>query len=242
MELVEKRFLELARRADEKYYTTFSEFLNAGEEAMLLNLKLDTPFKLFGGYEGAERCVAAFGYNCDEAQFPISVIKIEPVAQKFADKLSHRDFLGTLMGLGIKREVLGDILIKENVGYLFCLNSIAEYIVQNISKIRHTTVKCAVIDEVPASIQSSAVETEKIVASERLDVLVAAVYNFSRNTVKEYFTERKVFVNSVLCENFSFVPKEGDIISVRGKGRFVFNGVLGKTKKGRLVANLSVYK
>lgn len=242
MELIEKRFLELARRADEKYYTTFSEFLNAGEEAMLLNLKLDTLFKLFGGYEGAERCVAAFGWDCEEAQFPISVVKIEPVAQKFADKLSHRDFLGTLMGLGIKREVLGDILIKDNVGYLFCLDSIAEYIVQNISKIRHTTVKCAVIAEVPASIQSSAVETEEIVASERLDVLVAAVYKLSRNAVKEYFNERKIFVNSVLCENFSFVPKEGDIISVRGKGRFVFNGVLGKTKKGRLVVNLSVYK
>lgn len=242
MELIEKRFLELARRADEKYYTTFSEFLNAGEEAMLLNLKLDTPFRLYGGYDGAERCIAAFGYDCEEAQFPICVVKIEPVAQKFADKLSHRDFLGSLMGLGIKREVLGDILIKENIGYLFCLDSIAEFIVQNISKIRHTTVKCEIIGEVIESIQSTAVETQEIVASERLDVLVAAVYRLSRNAVKEYFTERKVFVNSVLCENFSFIPKEGDIISVRGMGRFVFNGVSGKTKKGRLVAHLAVYK
>lgn len=242
MELIEKRFLELARRADEKYYTTFSEFLSAGEEAMLLNLKLDTPFKLYGGYDGAERCIAAFGYGCEEAQFPISVVKIEPVAQKFADKLSHRDFLGSLMGLGIKREVLGDILIKENIGYLFCLDSIAEFIVDNISKIRHTTVKCEIIGEVPESVQSTAVETQEIVASERLDVLVAAVYRLSRNAVKEYFTNRKVFVNSVLCENFSFIPKEGDIISVRGMGRFVFNGVSGKTKKGRLVAHLSVYK
>lgn len=242
MDFIQKRFEELSSRAALRYYTTFSDFLNMEEQSELLALRLETPFKLFGGYDGAERCVAAFGDDCESAVFPISYIKIEPAAKKFADKLTHRDFLGSLMGLGIKRETLGDIIVKDNTGYLMCLNSVADYIVSNLSKVKHTGVKCSAVSHLPQGVQSEPAEQQEIVASLRIDVLTAAVYNLSRSAVKELFTERKIFVNSALCENFSLIPKEGDIISVRGKGRFKFTEILGKTKKGRLVVSLSVYK
>lgn len=212
------------------------------EQSELLSLRLEVPFKLYGGYDGAERCIAAFGYDCESAPFPITYIKIEPTAKKFADKLTHRDFLGSLMGLGLKREVLGDILIHDSTGYLMCLDSVAEYIAGNLDKVRHTSVKCTVVNELPGDVQSEPEEQQKIVASLRIDVLAAAVYNLSRSAVKELFTQRRVFVNSRLCENFSLVPKEGDIISVRGKGRFKLGEVLGTTKKKRVIVSFYVYK
>ncbi|MDE5605655.1 MAG: hypothetical protein K2I73_08745 [Eubacterium sp.] len=242
MENSEKRFLELADRAEQRFYTTFSDFLNMEEESVLSVLHFNIDYRLFGGYDGAERCVAAFGYDAEEAEFPISIIKAEPASPKFADKLSHRDFLGSLMGLGIKREVLGDIVLADNIGYIFCLNTIADYIVQELSKVRHTIVKCSIVEALPESAVKKPEEAQMVVASERLDVLVSAVYNFSRSAVKELFIARKIYVNSRLCENFSYIPKEKDIISVRGKGRFIYNGVLGKTKKSRNVISVGVYK
>ena len=241
MDILEKRFIELANRAEERSYVTFSDFLNMEEKSLLESLKLNTEHCFFGGYDTAERCVAAFGYGCENAEFPIAIIKAQPVSPKFADKLTHRDFLGSLMGLGIKREVLGDIVLADNVGYIFCLKSIAEYIAQSLDKVKHTTVKCSIIAELPEAAQSVPEEKQLIAASERLDVIVAAVYGFSRSEVKEFFTNRKIFVNSAQCENFSCIPKAGDIISVRGKGRFVYNGILGNTKKNRLIISVSIY-
>ena len=217
MEILEKRLLELADRAEQRCYVTFSDFLNMEEESILSSLHFNIDCCLFGGYDGAERCIAAFGYEAEGTDFPISIIKAEPVSPKFADKLSHRDFLGSLMGLGIKREVLGDIVIADNIGYIFCLNSIADYIVQSLSKVRHTIVKCSLVDSLPQSAVKKPEEEQLIVASERLDVIVSAVYHFSRSAVKELFVSGKVYVNSRLCENFSYIPKENDIISVRGQ-------------------------
>ena len=242
MDILEKRFMELADRAEERCYVTFSDFLNMEEKSSLEALKLNTQYCFFGGYDTAERCVAAFGYGCEGADFPIAIIKAEPVSPKFADKLTHRDFLGSLMGLGIKREVLGDIVISDNIGYIFCLNGIAEYIAQSLDKVRHTTVKCSIVAQLPEAAQSIPEEKQLIAASERLDVIVAAVYGFSRSEVKEFFTNKKIFINSSQCENFSRIPKAGDIVSVRGKGRFVYNGVLGNTKKNRLVISVGLYK
>ena len=230
MNFMQKRFEELSSRAAQRYYTAFSDFLTMEEQSELLSLRLESPFKLFGGYEGAERCVAAFGEDCENDDFPISYIKIEPVAKKFADKLTHRDFLGSLMNLGIKRETLGDIIIKDNTGYLMCLDTVADFIANDLTRVKHTSVKCNAVSALPEGMQSEPQEQEEIVASLRIDVLTAAVYNLSRNAVKELFNQRKIFVNSALCENFSLIPKEGDVISVRGKGRFKYGETLGKTK------------
>ena len=242
MENTEKRLSELACRADTRCYVTFSDFLNLEEQSILAGLKFNTPYYLSGGYDMAERCIAAFGYGCEEAVFPVSIVKIEPISQKFAERLSHRDFLGSLMGLGVKREVLGDIVISNNTGWLFCLDTIAEYIADNLDKVKHTSVKCSIADKLPDTAVSEPEEKELTAASERLDVIAAAVYNLSRNAVKELFTSRRVYVNSRLCENFSFIPKAEDIISIRGYGRFIYCGVVRTTKKNRMVISAKIYK
>ena len=161
--------------------------------------------------------------------------------QKFADDLTHRDFLGSVLGLGIKRETIGDIIIKNNTGYIFCLSSVADFIIDNLKKVRHTSVKCEKITETPEEVKPEATEKFIIVASERLDVIIAEIYNLSRSESNTLFTSKKVFINGKLTENNSQKIKAGDTISVRGYGRFNWLGTSGETKKGRLKANVEVY-
>ncbi len=199
---------------------------------------------LWGGYENAERCVACFGdreYLTDNSDYPIKCVRIKPVNQKFADNLTHRDFLGSLMGLGIRREVLGDIIIRENCGYLFCLDTISDYIIENLTQVRHTTVKCEYTEKIPENVLPQPENREIIVSSERLDVIVSAIYKMSRSQVLPIFHTEKVFVNGAVKISPSATVNTGDKVSVRGYGRFVYKGVLRKTKKDRLVIGVEVF-
>ena len=238
--MIEKRFNDLYNRAFEKHCNTFSEFLNLDEQSVLEGSYL--PCVKFGGYDMAERIVAGFGEDICKEDFPISILKIEPVNQKFADKLTHRDFLGSLINLGIKREMLGDILILDNVGYLFCLEQIKDYIIDSLDRIKHTTVKAGEISSLPEIALVKPEPSEILVSSTRLDVVISGIYKLSRSEASRLFFGGKVFVNSRLCENTSYMLKENDLISVRGFGRFEYLGQVRKTKKDRLVVQVLIYK
>ena len=240
----QKRFDELSQRANERGYTVFSDFLGLSEISELSVMRFSAPVTLWGGYEEAERCVACFGdrdYFNDNSDYPIKCILIQPVNQKFADLLSHRDFLGSLMGLGIRREVLGDIIINENCGYLFCLDTIADYIIENLTQVRHTTVKCEITEKIPADVLPQPENREIIVSSERLDVIVSAIYKMSRSQVLPIFHTEKVFVNGAIKTSPSATLNIDDKVSVRGFGRFIYKGVLRTTKKDRLVIGVEVF-
>ena len=207
-------------------------------------MRFSVPAVLWGGYEDAERCVACFGdreYFTDNTDYPIKCILIKPVNQKFADNLTHRDFLGSLMGLGIRREVLGDIIISENCGYLFCLENIADYILENLTQVRHTTVNCELTENIPKNALPQPENREIIVSSERLDVIVSAIYKMSRSQVLPLFNTEKVFVNGAVKLSPSAIANVNDKISVRGFGRFIYKGVLRHTKKDRLVVGVEVF-
>lgn len=241
-ELLKKRFAELDMRAYMKGFCTFSEFLNLDEISTLKSTKLSGAPMLFGGHRGADRCVAGFGENVQESDFPIKCIEIAPLQQKFADSLNHRDFLGSLMNLGINRNTLGDIIIKDNVGYLFCLDTISQYIVENLTRIKHTSVSCRVIDGAPDFINSEPESEELLTSSLRVDTVVASLYKLSRNAVAELFTKEKVYINSKIATKESVNLKENDVVSVRGYGKFIFCSPLRQTKKGRCVVEVKVYK
>lgn len=235
----EKRFNELYGRAHEKGCKIFSDFLNLEEQSILSNSFL--PFKTYGGYNTAERIVAGFGEDIKNCDFPIKCLAVSPVSRKFADSLSHRDFLGALMNLGIKREMLGDIIVYDNCGYLLCLEQIADYIINNLTQVRHTNVSVREIGNLPVNAIKEPEPVELVVSSLRLDVLVSAVYKLSRNNTSKLFSSGKIFVNSRLTENTSYQIKENDIISVRGFGRFTFLKQLRTTKKDRVVIEVKKY-
>ncbi|MGN1329043.1 MAG: YlmH/Sll1252 family protein [Eubacterium sp.] len=235
----EKRFNELYDRAYERKCKVFSDFLNLEEQSILKESFL--PCTVFGGYETAERVVAGFGEDVAESDFPISCLLISPASKKFADSLTHRDFLGALMNLGIKREMLGDIVVEENCGYLFCLEQIKDYILENLIKVKHTSVNVTVAENLPEDFGSSVEERELVVSSLRVDVLVSAVYKLSRKEASKLFETDKIFVNSRKIQSSSYIIKENDIVSVRGFGRFIFGGELHRTKKDRLVVSVQKF-
>ena len=242
-ELKIKRYCELSTRAFERGYTTYTNFLNADETALLFasKEKLKTDFVLNGGYENAERCVACFCEK-DEDFPPIICIKIEPVQQKFADALSHRDFLGSLMNLGIEREMLGDILIKDNTGYLFCLDKISDYIINELDRIKHTSVQCSKCDVVPDFINTLPDEEEYIVSSLRVDTITSAVFKISRNAVSQLVNQGNVFINSRTIYKDAVLLKPDDVVSVRGYGKFIYSRSINETKKHKLIIGIRVYK
>ena len=239
--LLKKRLAELSHRAFERGYTTYSTFLNLQEISILKSLKLESKYILFGGYENADRCVASFS-NDEVYSYPIVCIKIEPLQQKFSDKLTHRDFLGALMNLGIEREMLGDIKIINNEGYLFCLDKISQYIVDNLSSIKHTSVKCKIIDDIPELFNQLPDEEEYIVSSLRIDTVVSAVFKMSRNSASQLINQEKIFINSKTVYKDSVQLKEGDVVSVRGYGKFIYSQTVNDTRKHKMFVAIRLYR
>ncbi len=241
---LKKRLEELYNRSYNNGCYAYSDFLTLAQQDVLVKTVAKNGYSLYGGYDNAERRVACFGSEsiCGYSDTPpVCCVKIEPLQQKFADNLTHRDFLGSLMALGIKRETLGDIIVFENTGYLFCLETIAPYIVENCTSVRHTSVRCAVVDAPPVDSVKLPDESEFVTSSVRCDAVIAAVYKLSRNESQKLFEQKLVFINSANCLSASQTLNENDLVSVRGKGRFIFCRQILTTKKGRMRIAVRVF-
>ena len=118
----------------------------------------------------------------------------------------------------------------------------SDYILQNLDRIKHTTIKAEIVDTLPDTAVSTPESKEMIISSLRLDVMISAVYKLSRKETSQLIVQGKAFVNSCQTVNGSYTVKEGDIISLRGFGRFQFAEQLRTTKKDRLVAEMIIYK
>ena len=243
--MLKKRFTELAERAYSKNIYTFTEFLSPAEQALLKSCIKGVPYCFDGGYENAEKAICIFGSEelCGYIEpAPISYIKIEPCSMKFSGNLAHRDFLGSIMSLGIRRSTLGDLIVKENVAFAPCLDNIADYICENLVEIKHTNVRCSKADKIPEDALPKPVESEFVVASERLDSVISSIYKISRSESKALCEHEKVLVGGIPMLSASYTPKESDIVSVRGHGKFIYCGIKLETKKGRLRCTAKIYK
>lgn len=237
-----KRFEEIAERAERTYVPQETKFLNMAEQSDLLGIHTSVPYFLTGGYDGAERRIAVFGLDGpgDGYEPPIACVRIAPASKKFADDLTHRDFLGSLMALGMTREVLGDIVVKEGEGFLFCLSPIADYVIENLKEVKRTSVRCG-YSELPESAGSRGEEKTFVVASERLDAVIAAVWKLPREEAKTLAEKGLVYVDSRLETKAGSKIPEDAIVSVRGRGRFRFHGAEYETKKGKLRVRVTAY-
>lgn len=233
---IKNRLHELAERAYSRGRFVFSTFLSVTELSVLFSdmgtLSYAEPI-VFGGFEGAERAIVRFG-ACDyEEAFPITVIKVSPLNEKFADELTHRDYLGTLLNLGIDRSSLGDITKHGHGAYVYCLNSMAPFILENLKRVKHTDVKCEIVENAENTVREKVSESY-FLSSLRADCAVAAVYKLSRDDAQAYFNAERVLVNGKICARPSKELSLGDVVAVRGKGRFTFAEIEGESRKGRL--------
>ena len=245
-ELLKRRFLELAKRSDAQSTFTFTDFLGLAEQSVLKTLGRElrgVKTELFGGTEGCERLVARFGSEEElgyAEDYPIACIKALPKNKKYAESLTHRDYLGAIMNLGIERETVGDIAITDEATYIFALSGIADFIISNLTRVRHTDLELS-LSEPPKEALFRTEERRVQVSSERLDAVIARVYSLSREDAQLLFVKRLVFADGREIQSTSYSPKENEVISVRGHGRFVYIGQVGTTRKGRLNVAVRIY-
>ena len=245
--LLKKRFIELAKKSYGSDIFTFTDFLGLAEQSAFTEVRNQlggARYSTFGGALHAERVIVRFGDVEElgyEVPYPIVTLMVAPKEQKFADSLTHRDFLGSILALGIDRSRVGDIVIRDNVGYVFVHEDIAEYIISSLSRVRRTDVTVSIIDSLPDG-ELYRTETRRIqLSSERLDAVVAKVFSLSREAAQSLFHKGLVFVGGKCTESASYTPHDGDVISVRGYGRMIYRGFDSLSRKGKLNAVIEIY-
>ncbi len=218
----------------------FSAFLNE-REARIADCSVKGEVCLFGGYEGASRCVCGFlqGTYAEELE-PADIFPICGVTFTYRknDPLSHRDLLGALVGLGIKRELVGDILTAEGYSVVFVHDTVEE-LVLHMDKVGRVgvTAEKGVTKPLPQQ-QFTVIDTT--VSSLRLDCIVSAATNSSRERSASLIRSGLVNADFSPCLNISSEVKQNTVISIRGSGRYRLGEVCGETRKGRI--HIKIYK
>ncbi|MBQ7976207.1 MAG: hypothetical protein IJ300_11035 [Clostridia bacterium] len=221
----------------------FSHFYDGGEQAVLSDNRMVTSEAvLFGGHESCERkMLGVFPYweEPDRQAFPIRLVRI---SCSFKKDFSHRDYLGSLMGLGIERDRIGDILVTEGDAFVFIHESVADYVLMNLRKIGSHGVKLTPVEAADFEFPEGKFVTVKaIAASLRLDAVVAAGLGISRSKAAALVDHEKVSINHRPIADMSARVSEGDLFSVRGFGRFIIESVSGETRSGRLHLTVKKY-
>ena len=192
----------------------------------------------YGGYPSATRM---FLYLESELTKCSDIVPLK-IKVKGDNNHTHRDFLGSLMGLGINRECVGDILLKEGYAVAFVKAEMSDYIIQNLDSVGRSKVEVQVFGGDLSTFSPELSETEVIVTSMRIDNFITSVSNCSRQKAAEFINADYVFVNYSCINKVSKNLNFGDTVSIRGVGKFKIGEILRKTKSGRLVLSVLQYK
>lgn len=242
---IEKRLEELARRAGATGRVFTSRFLEACDEptAEAAARRAGVRAAFWGGYPEAERRMAAFYAEEAPLEWPIRALCVTWNA-KFADP-AHRDLLGALMGLGIRRETLGDIAPGRYRGapcaWVFAEEEVADYIAANLQSAGRASLKVTIPDTEPTILPPEGRTLRLTVQQERLDAIVAAAFRLSRSEAQRRIAAGLVKHNHVPCLRSDARVEEGDILSVRGHGRLKVKAFGGQNRRGRQVVEVFVY-
>ncbi len=195
-------------------------------------------YTLYGGYENATRVYVCVTFD-SEPDFPITALKIKSKGSK---ELTHRDYLGSLMGLGIKRECVGDIVkTSENEAVIFVRSDVAEHVIRELDKVGRESVIVSEYTGTTDGLGSVTEELSLIVTSMRIDNLVSACINSSRAEAVKLISADKVFVNYMQVSKPSLTISENDVITIRGFGKYIIGALSGRTKRDRLVIKVLHY-
>lgn len=238
--------LDLMLRSEQRNVVTSSSFLSENEAAGaegLLRAAGCRQYFVFGGYPEAERKCAVFLTDYCDAEAVTAMPSLgeltylEAQVNKFDEtqaSFSHRDVLGSLMGLGIEREVIGDIITDGGRAVMVVKTSIAPYLLENLTKIGRYRVEVTRHDGYTITPKSDFTEGYDTVSSLRLDAVTASIFKLSRGSAADAIGGGLVAVNGVSVCKTNLAVKEGDKISLRGRGKAVLDAVEGLSKKGRI--------
>ena len=238
MEKEEKLLLaqaeDKARQRNNRNILTHTGFLSMAEQALLEHVHPDGTF--YGGYEDAERCMLVFLPDwlpeIPAEDGPVCVLRV--TLPKGSSKLTHRDYLGSLLALGVERSVIGDILVQEDGADILVSADMADYLVQNYVQAGRTSLSCTILPLSALRPGVFTVETRRdTVASLRLDSVLASMFSMSRGKAQEAIHMGLAAVNNRIVDKPDHFLSEGDKVSLRGKGKAILKEVGGKSRKDR---------
>ena len=251
----EERFLmrhieDLARTAQSRGIARYSGFLSDREQelarAALGRAGLEEGFRFDGGWPEAERRILCLEPEYSYPENPIRCVQLQCRAQAGAVLPAHKDYLGSLMGLELRREALGDIVLPADTpgtAYVFALETAGELICRELLQVGRTEVTTTLLslDEVPEFPQAEHKTQTATVSSLRLDAVLAAMLHCSRGQACEWIAAGRVEINHLPAESAHAPVYEGDVFTVRGKGRFGLTALPGKSKKDRSIIEFFQY-
>lgn len=229
-----------------------TDFLDLAQNELVqkfLNKQKVENYIKYGGFNEAERKMYIFypeKFNEQVVEKNLSsivqIIRIE-LPDDLIGKYTHRDYLGAVMKLGVKREKVGDIIVENNGADIIINKEITKFLEQNLSELTRFSKSTITVEDIQnlRNVEVKKEEIEIIVASLRLDNVASELSRCSRSKIIEIMNTERVFVNFQVETKKTKQIKEGDMITIRGKGRFFIKEIIGQTRSGRTILKVEKF-
>lgn len=220
---------------------SFLGFLNEIEAAHVSSYLKNrgVEYTFFGGYPQASRVFLSVNQYDNTPHFPITPVLISSKGNR---PLTHRDYLGSLMGLGIKRECIGDIvLLSDTQAVVFVREEMFPHIERDLNKVARDSVTVSIFSGDTTTLSSSTENIRLVVSSMRIDNVLSSLINCSRSKAVDLISDDCVFCNYFQIKKPSHSVSTGDVISVRGYGKFIIGENVGKSRRDNLIINVMHY-
>lgn len=235
---MKERLEDLAQQSYSQNRGIDSDFLTLDEFSDYIKNKNDLAYADPEVYcEDWERKLIHFGPGRAE----ISLLKISSKSAKFV-KLAHPDYLGALLGLGLERRVVGDIVAYPDHAYVYVKSSVANFIIEELSEVGRARVFVEELEDLPEEAQTKIVEENLTVSSLRPDKIIASAFRISRSKAVTVISQGLVFVNGMQIKNSNHPLSPGDILSFRHHGKIRFVSEIKRTKKGSYLIEIGRYQ
>lgn len=239
---------DLAERAGRYGSPVFTDFMTTKELSLFLNHKKafrDVRVAVWGGHEDCTHKMGGFFpivYDAapDFCVFPIQCLCVEAINAKFAKELSHRDYLGAILNLGIERSMIGDIRISNHTAYVFCNEEFVPFLINGLTSVKRTSVQCRIIENIEEIPAQEYEIRECSVASLRLDNIVSAAVGSSRTKAAELIAQGKVLADYEERTSNSYRCKDDTPITIKGYGKYKLFVKEEQTRKGK--QKITIYK
>ncbi len=233
------KVLDTAKNSIAHHKKTATDFMDRNKSNLYLEkVKLQFQAMAFGGNADCERCMIAFApddMELTEQDFPIKALHITKNKKFGQSNLTHRDYLGAILALGIDRAKVGDIIVLEEETICYIHQDLAEYVQANLEYVSRTKVAISISDIFAVTLPEKVWNFRTLtVASLRLDAVAGGAFHLARAKVQQQIKKELIQVNWNIIINPSFSVKEGDMISMRGFGRIKIFEIGSKTKKDRI--------
>ncbi len=236
------------RMCKDRYIMTHTAFLDMRQASLAAERlhAMHEDFVLFGGYEDAERRILAFlpdymqPADLAGEDSPLAVLRVS--SPKGSRRLTHRDYLGSLMALGIKRDITGDILVGEDRADIIVLADMKDFLLQNYIQAGRNSLSVELLDI--SMLHKGTMQTRTVrdtLASLRLDGIAASAFRLSRGKAQEAIRQGLVYVNGMQILKPDLTVKEKDKITLRGKGKAVLSEIGGLSRKDRICVEFTLY-